>query len=229
MTNACLYIGLMTISPDLLKDFIDGKLSSEEASGIAAKLANDPELAAYVEDQKAVRAALTAPSMMRLRRWNERIATSGAAWIPVAAMAAGIALGVLLAGSFGIGTDLRGAAGSLVAQGELAQTLSTRLSNEQHAGNTQIGASFWSKNASFCRSFAMRGNAESAMAGVACRERGQWRIAIMAAVPPEEISSPLVSAALPASVRGVMENLIVGQTLDAEGERQARSQGWRVR
>ena len=220
----------MTISADLLNDFIDGKLSSEEASSIAAKLASDPELAAYVEDQKAVRAALAAPSMIRLRRWNERIASSSAAWIPAAAMAAGIVLGVLLAGSFGIGTDLRGATGSLVAQGELAQSLSTRLSNEEHAGNTQIGASFWSKNASFCRSFAMRGNAESAMAGVACRERGQWRIAIMAAVPPGDIaSSPLVPAALPASVRGVMENLIVGQTLDTEGERQARSQGWRVR
>jgi hypothetical protein len=37
------------------------------------------------------------------------------------------------------------------------------------------------------------------------------------------------AAALPVSVRGVMENLIVGQTLDADAERQARSQGWRVR
>jgi hypothetical protein len=48
-------------------------------------------------------------------------------------------------------------------------------------------------------------------------------------VAREEISFPLVSAALPASVRGVMENLIVGQILDADAERQARGQGWRVR
>jgi hypothetical protein len=139
-------------------------------------------------------------------------------------------LGVLLAASFGIGTDLRGETGSLVAQGELAQALSTRLSNEETPGGTQVGASFWSKNGSFCRSFAMRGNAETGMAGIACRERGQWRIAVMATVAPGEIASgPLVPAALPASVRGVMENLIVGQTLDADAERQARSQGWRVR
>src|SRR5213078_2952402 len=104
--------------PDLLNDFIEGRLSSEEASSIAAKLAGDPELAAYVEDQKAARAALTAPSVVRLRRWSERIASASAAWIPAAAMAAGIVLGVLLAASFGIGTDLRGASGSLVAQGE---------------------------------------------------------------------------------------------------------------
>jgi hypothetical protein len=223
------YNGFMTISPDLLKDFIDGKLSSEEASSIAAKLASDPELAAYVEDQKAVRAALTAPPIVRLRQWNEKIASSSAAWIPAAAVAAGIVLGVLLAASFGIGTDLRGASGSLVAQNELAQALSARLSNEETQGNTLVGASFWSKNGAFCRSFAIRGNAESAMTGIACRERGAWRIAVMATVAPNEISFPLVSAALPASVRGVMENLIVGQTLDADAERQARSQGWRVR
>ena len=223
------YNDSMTISPDLLNDFIDGKLSPEEASGIAAKLAGDPELAAYVEDQKAVRAALGAPSMVRLRRWNERVAATGQAWIPVAAMAVGIILGVLLAASFGTGTDLRGAGGSLVAQSELAQTLSLRLSNEETKGNTQVGASFWSKNGAFCRSFAMRGNAESAIVGIACRERGAWRIAVMATVARDEISFPLVPAALPPSVRSVMENLIVGQILDTDAERQARNQGWRAR
>jgi hypothetical protein len=219
----------MTISPDLLDDYIDGKLSPEEASSIAAKVASDPELAAYIEDQKAVRAALSAPSLVRLRRWNERLANASASWIPAAAMAGGIVLGVLLAASFGIGTELRGANGSLVAQNTLAQALSTRLSNEEAHGGTQVGASFWSKNAAFCRSFTIRGTAESAVAGIACRERGAWRIAAMATVAPDEISFPLVPAALPASVRAVMENLIVGQTLDPDAERQARSQGWRVR
>ena len=33
----------------------------------------------------------------------------------------------------------------------------------------------------------MRGNADSAMAGIACRERGAWRIAIMATVAPDEL------------------------------------------
>src|SRR5689334_9207015 len=166
----------MTISPDLLNDFIDGKLSPEEASGIATKLASDPELAAYVEDQKAVRAVLRAPSVVRLRRWRERFAAASPAWIPAGATATGIVLGVLLAASFGIGTDLRGTSGSLVAQSELAQALSARLSNEEAKGNTLIGASFWSKNGAFCRSFAIRGDAESALAGIACRERGAWRV-----------------------------------------------------
>jgi len=220
----------MTISRDLLDAFIDGKLSPDEASSVAAKLADDPELAAYVEHQKALKAALAAPAMVRLRHWKGLMESSSPAWIPAAAMAAGIVLGVLLAGSFGIGTDFRGQSGSLVVQGELAQALTTRLSGQDTSGDdTQIGASFWSKNGAFCRSFGVRGNVESAMVGIACRERGAWRIVITASVAPEEITFPLVPAALPATVRSVMENLIVGQTLDREAERQARSQGWRVR
>jgi len=219
----------MTISTDVLQDFIDGKLPPGEAGRIAGELAHDPEMAAYVEHHKASRALLSSPPVLRLKRWSADAAHASAAWIPAAAVAAGIGLGVLLAGTYGIGTNLRSETGSLVAQGELAQALTSQLWNEQSRSAAQIGASFWSKNGAFCRSFALRGNTESAMTGIACRERGAWRIVVAAAVAPEEVPFPLAPAALPPSVRGVMDNLIVGQTLEAEAERQARSQGWRVR
>ena len=223
----------MTISPDLLKDFIDGKLAAEEASGIAAKIASDPDLAAYVEDQKALKAALASPAAVWLRGAHERAAAKSASWVPACAMAAGIGLGVLLAGSFGIGTDLRSQDGALIAQGELAHVLSTSLSAEEEnarSATAQVAASFWSKNGTFCRSFVTRGNAESALAGIACRERGAWRVAAMATMAPgNPAQSRLVTAALPASVRSVMDNLIVGQPLDTDAERQARIQGWRAR
>src|SRR5450432_128397 len=110
----------MAISSELLKDFIDGKLAADEASGIAAHIANDPDLAAYVEDQRALKAALDSPALLWLARVRERIAAKSAGWIPALAMASGIGLGVLLAGSFGIATDLRSQDGALIAQGELA-------------------------------------------------------------------------------------------------------------
>ena len=222
----------MAISPDLLNDFIDGKLAAEEASGIAAKIASDPDLAAYVEDQKALKAALASPAAVWLGRAHDRAAATFASWIPAGALAAGIGLGVVLAGSFGIGTDFRSQEGTLIAQGALAQILSTSLSAEANKGAAaaRVPASFWSKNGSFCRSFVTRGNAESALAGIACRERGAWRIAAMATMAPGNPSqSPLVTAELPASVRSVMDNLIVGEPLDPNAERQARSQGWRAR
>jgi hypothetical protein len=217
----------MTVPPDVLKDFIEGKLAHQEASGVAAQIADDPDLAAYVEDQKAFQAALASPPMAWLRRMGERTSRRVASWIPAIAMAAGIVLGVLLAGSFGIATDMRSAGGALIAQGELAHMLNTTLSSDAEdlpASRARVGASFWSKNGVFCRSFTTQRNAQSALAGIACRERGAWRIATMAAIEAGDGTAP---SALPASVRTVMENLIVGEPLKDEAERQARSQGWR--
>jgi hypothetical protein len=220
----------MTVSPDDLQAFIDGTLAAEDARAVGAQIAADPELAAYVADQKALKAALSSPTAAWLRRVGDRIATGTASWIPAAAMAAGIALGVVLAGSFGIGTDIRSENGTLVAQGQLAQALTATLSEDEAArsGGTRIGASFWSKNAVFCRSFATRSDAPNTLMGIACRDRGAWRIAAIAATAPSE-ESESGAIVLPAGVRGVMENLIVGEPLNSEAERQARSQGWRAR
>ena len=223
----------MTVPPDRLKAFIDGTLAADEASGVAAEIAADPDLAAYVEDQKALRSALASPVLAWVRRTRERAAAQSPSWIPAVAVAAGIVLGVALAGSFGIGTDMRSENGTLIAQGELAHVLSATLASEEAnpgSAAARVGTSFWSKNGSFCRSFATRGSAESAAAGIACRERGAWRIAVLASTDPREAGGTrLVTASLPVSVRGVMDNLIVGSPLDEEAERQARSQGWRPR
>jgi hypothetical protein len=221
----------MTISPDLLKDFIDGKLAADEATGVAAQVAADPDLAAYVEDQKAVKAARVLPAAVWFWRLRDLFAAKSANGIPVAAMAAGIVLGFLLAASLGVGTDMRSEGGMLIAQGPLAQVLSNALSGQENASPAaaRIGASFWSKNGSFCRSFLTRGNAESALAGVACREKGAWRIAAMEAMSPNISSqTPLTGADFPASVRSVIDNLIVGMPLDTDAERQLRNQRWRA-
>src|SRR5258706_11430396 len=138
----------MTVPPDVLKDFIEGKLAHQEASGVAAQIADDPDLAAYVEDQKAFQAALASPPMAWLRRMGERTSRRVASWIPAIATAAGIVLGVLLAGSFGIATDMRSAGGALIAQGELAHMLNTTLSSDAEdlpASRARVAASFWSK------------------------------------------------------------------------------------
>lgn len=221
----------MTVPPTILQSFIEGQLAPEQASAVAAQIAADPDLAAYVEDQKALKAALSSPAAVWLRNLRDRVAAGTASWIPTAALAAGIALGVVLAGSFGIGTDMRSDNGSLIAQGEFAQTLTTALSGQDNAGLARIariGASFWSKNAVFCRTFATGTSAPNALAGIACRDRGAWRIVAASALAPGDIGER-DSFLLPASVRGVMENLIVGEPLSSDAERQARNQGWRAR
>jgi len=68
-------------------------------------------------------------------------------------MAAGIVLGVFLAATFGIATDMRSQGGTLIVQGELAHMLSTALASDADSvplDRARIGVSFWSKNGAFC-------------------------------------------------------------------------------
>ncbi len=135
-------------------------------------------------------------------------------WIAPAAMVSGLVLGVLLAASFGIGSDFRAGNGVLLAQGTLAENLASDLS-----GRGGVGPSFWSKDGSFCRVFSTPPVGATGLSGIACRENGGWRIKIVTARSGSED--------LPASVRNMMQNLIVGAPLDAAAEQQLRRQGWR--
>ena len=137
-------------------------------------------------------------------------------WIAPGAMAAGILLGALLAGSFGIGSDIRGGSGALFAQANLAQ----RLTNEV-SGHGTVGPSFWSKEGVFCRVFETRAQPTSGLSGIACRENGGWRIRI--------VTETNGASDLPGSIKAVMANLIVGTALDPDAEQQARRQVWRPR
>jgi hypothetical protein len=142
--------------------------------------------------------------------------TSGnyAGLLAITAMGSGLLLGVLLAASFGIGSDLRAGGGSLFAQGELAQALTDQMS-----GNRGIGPSFWSKDGVFCRVFDTRKARQPGLDGIACREGAGWRVRI--------VTTSTGASAMPETVRSTMGNLIVGRPLDTAAERQARHQGWR--
>ena len=129
-------------------------------------------------------------------------------------MASGLGLGLLLAASFGIGSDIGAGDGLLFAQGALAQALSGEMS-----GNHGIGPSFWSNEGYFCRAFDTKKDGNPGLDGIACRERGGWRIRIVTTTTGVD--------AMPTSVRNTMDSLIVGAPLDATAERQARRQGWR--
>src|SRR5262249_22475578 len=157
--------------------FIDGELSPEEARRVAAEVANDPALTAHTEKHRAVRARLQAASVpptppadapasgapsgqgagspKSTEKTPAMGAQRGMSWIPAATMAAGIALGLLLAVSFSPGTELRTEGGKATAQGMLARALSTQLAAEPDEGKgaTRIGQSFFSSDGYFCRDF----------------------------------------------------------------------------
>ena len=173
-------------------------------------------------------------SLVRLQRlWREQMARAGQSWIPAGAMAAGIVLGVVFAGSFEAGTEMRTEGGALVAQGELARVLTAELASEQTPdarAAARIGVSFRSNDGAFCRSFETQAGARGAVAGIACLKDGDWQIAALASAEPGspgEFST--AGGDMPATVRTALNAMISGDPLDAEQERAARNQGWAPR
>lgn len=154
------------------------------------------------------------PASVDTEQTGGSVARAAKSWIAVTAMGAGLVLGVLLAGASGIGTDIRAGDMALFAQGSLAQRLTGEVS-----GAAGIGPSFWSREGTFCRVYTTGNPERAGLSGIACRETGGWRIKIVAVRD---------SGGVPAPVRSVMENLIVGGSLDRAAEQQARRQAWRA-
>jgi hypothetical protein len=144
-------------------------------------------------------------------------------------LAVGVILGFIVADFAAGSASLRSDGGALVAQGALARTLSYRLASETlDQPKARIGLSFVAKDGQYCRTFTMQERQE-AVAGIACRDDGQWRIATLAAaaaIDPNAFQP--AGGALPAPVRAAAMAMMAGPPLEAEAERKARDQGWQT-
>lgn len=252
----------MTVTRETLMAYVDGELAPDDERRVAAELAKDPALNAYVEQQKKLAANLKtafapvleepiparieravretkiphSPALSlvaRVRRMWSDTGRASSTWIPAGALAAGLALGIVLAGSFDSGTDLGTTGGTPVAQGELARVLTAELASEQTPDTmsaARIGVSFMNKDGAYCRSFETRAGVRGAMAGIACLKDGDWQIAALASAAPGETGGFTTAAGeMPANVRGALNEMISGDPLNAEQERAARDQGWASR
>jgi hypothetical protein len=113
--------------------------------------------------------------------------------------------------------------GALVARGELADALSTRLAADAPGGDVRLGVSFAAKDGAYCRSFQV-----GATAGLACRQGREWRIPVLAQEEhAEQTGYRQAGSAMPAAVLDAIDARIAGASLDAAAERAAREQGWR--
>jgi anti-sigma factor ChrR (cupin superfamily) len=186
--------------------------------------AGGPKSAGEVIDLAARRAAREKPADAPARAWT---------WKQAAAMAACLALGVAVAwplwrGGGGAPAPIRLDRDGMVAQGELARALSTRLaSDETTAEAVKVGLSFKDRDGYYCRTFQTPGAA--ATAGLACRQGELWRVRVAAQARPEAASGPFRTAAspIPPAVQAAVDAAIAGDTLDAKGEADARARGWK--
>jgi hypothetical protein len=114
--------------------------------------------------------------------------------------------------------------GALVARGALAQALDQQLASQQDRGGAVvIGLSFKARGDSYCRTFTLR---DTATAGLACRVGSEWQIPVTTATELPAGEMRQVATAIPPAVLQAIESRIAGDTLDVQGEAQARAAGW---
>lgn len=240
------------ITDETLMAFVDGELDPIGAAAVEEAMRANPEVASAVEAARALRervgaayasvlhepvparllaAASAAPSVPRhisRRRGSPRATFApGRRWLQLSAIAASLALGVMIAPWLRpeAPSMLDATGSSLIAGGDLAQALQSRLASDgANAGPVSVGLSFRASDGSFCRTFVLA--RPHSMAGLACRDAGQWHISALSEAAPEGGQLRLASSSLPPAILAEVDARLDGESLDAEGERAARRAGW---
>lgn len=245
--------------------YVDGELDAGERVAFEAMLAGDPQLAAQVRAQQALRRRVAdafaadldepVPERLLAAARGQRAAPETAdvvdlahareqravarrplravrdwRWPEWGAIAASVLVGVL-AGRF-VGGEVAeplasGPNGALVARGALAAALSTQLASSPPGdAAVRVGISFVARSGPYCRSFVMA--QPSRLAGLACREGGQWQVQLVAPAGHDEAVGGYRSAgaALPPALLRVIDERIAGAPLDAAAEADAARRGW---
>jgi len=148
-------------------------------------------------------------------------------WLALAAcLVAGIAIGLALPVLRASREDVRVASdGALIAGGELAMALETRLSTSGEGG-VHIGLTFDAKDGRYCRTFTTA--AVHGRAGVACRTQTGWRIEALEQSTDRGDAGDyrMAGSSLPPPVRAAVDSRIQGEAFDAAREMQAIRSGW---
>jgi anti-sigma factor RsiW len=236
----------MNLTEEKLIAYADGEVSVEELRAIEAALKTRSDLRAFVEQQRALRQRFEAsfsatdeaiPDSLlntlmqtpvssrwhwqqRLKSWTSRRFLLWSAMPTAAALACGLAIGIVLTpqGSFRVDH------GTMLAQGALSTALDKQLASTQQASDTvRVGISFKNKNGRYCRTFS-----DASLAGVACRDLNGWAVAALASSPSESGAYHMASA-MPDALRDTVEKMIAGEPLDAAEEMRARAKSWRTR
>jgi hypothetical protein len=197
-------------------------------------MAADPALAADVAAHRDLAARLSAayapvldePMPVRLelaaQTANDR-ARPRRSLVTWAAVAASLVVGVL-AGRFALAPAPTVAVGADVpAKLELARALDDQLSSQP--GAVRIGLTFRDATGRYCRTFQ---SAPDRLAGLACRDRGDWRVETATAWSPgAEPQYRTAGSDTPPEVLAAVDRTLAGEAFDAAQEKAARDAGWR--
>lgn len=238
------------IDDDTLHAYVDGQLDAEAAARIDAALATDPQLAARVQRECALRAALRGafdpvldePLPSRLAALLQAPAAAAPLasvtalptprprrrWaMPALAMAASLAALALLLWQSSAHDLVRLRDGETFAGGALSRALDDQLASAPEPGAPiTVGLTFRGTDGHICRSFVQ--HAAPARAGLACHAEEGWQVPVVVPVgAPAEGDMRQAASALPPAVQQAIDARLKGDVFDASQERAARDAGWR--
>jgi hypothetical protein len=226
------------ITEENLIALVDGEASEAERAELEAAAAADPELARRIDAHRRLRAnlsrayapvsqepapsslvdlAIAGPTANVVRLTTKRRSRAFEIGALAACLIGGVLLGTL---AMRPGRLVVADAQGLRAAGALSHALDVQLASEAEPnGALRVTMSFRNRTGGYCRLFET-----PRLAGLACKEGRDWRIALAEAAPAERPDYRM--AASPAAL-AVMSATISGEPLDAAQERAARAQRWR--
>jgi hypothetical protein len=225
--------------------WLDGELPPDEAARVEAEVAADPALLGRADEHRAMVARLRAAfgsveaqpvpeRIVALRssaqdnvvdfgaRRGKRRLTSGAVpqW---ASMAAALVLGIALGTTINRGSpagpiEVRG--GSLYAASAVDRALDTQLASES-SGNVRVGLTFRDRQGTICRTFQAE-----ASSGLACRDRGRWKLRGLFGAPEGQASDYRMAGGADPHLMDMVDQSIAGEPFDADEEKIALRRHW---
>ena len=171
-----------------------------------------------IAEEKPVADAGTVVNMDAVRAMRGR----GIYWGAGLAIAASLAIGVL------VGTQMAGQGrlteqnGALIASASLAHALDTQLAANQEPTGLRMLVSFQTEAGQYCRAFT-----DASLSGIACKAGDVWKIDRVLAGSAAWQSEYRQAGSVEMELMAAAQNMADGDPLDAQGETDARSKGWR--
>ncbi|HEX7871375.1 MAG TPA: hypothetical protein VF475_00585 [Sphingobium sp.] len=240
----------MTIDRDMLAAYAEGQLDEADRARVEAAIAADPALAEDVARHRALRERLQAhfapvldmPVPERLLdavRAPEQasnvveLSAVRAAWADTArklafprlilggALAASLAIGLVVGSQMPGSGPVGSAGGQLVAQGTLDTALTTQLASADPQP-VRVLLSLRNAQGRYCRVFQT-----DALAGLACRDEGRWKIDRLQNGGPESGGQYRQAGSALGDVMAAAQGLAPEGALDHEAEKAALDAGWK--
>lgn len=240
----------MTHSEETIMAYVDGELDPAAHDAIATAALTDGDLADRIAAQRALRerlrthfAPVTAEPVPEAWIDTIRAGTTPATVIDLAqaraaraaprpvwtrawvggALAASLVMGLFIGTRIAPSGPIVAQGGALLASGDLAHTLDTRLASTQGESPIRILASFRRDDGTLCRAFS-----GAAASGIACHDGAAWRLQHVLPGTTPGAGAYRQAASPDGALMALAQTMAAGDPLDAAQERAAMAEGWRA-